>query len=415
MTLEKKTLPETANEYLLMGIAASLPFSIVFNSYLIIAWVVNALVFLPGPKFPSSALRNRVLPLYVGFYLLHIIGLLWTQNTETGLKDLETKLSLLAFPLGIGAWLRLKESDRDKVLWVFVGACTLGSLLCYGNAFYRFSLTGETKYFFYHELGGFIDMHAVYYSMYCCFSVLIVLRSVLSRHYDHLIDWRLIGLILLALYIVGFVLMLSGRGQIVALGAIIFTGIIWVFYQRKKLWQGILLTLAAAGLLLAGILFNPVNKNRFQEAINYNNEYGIEKSWGGRALRLLKWDCALTILKSEWLGGVGTGDVQDQLQACYQEKNYVPLLLNNARYNAHNQFFQTWLGLGVLGLAFFVAILAQGFYLSFIRKDYLYTAFLVLFLAICLTESTLAVQKGIVFFCFFNSLFLFKSNKEAAS
>jgi len=42
---------------------------------------------------------NSVILLFLSFYLLHLIGMIHTENVIDGLLELETKFSLLFFPL----------------------------------------------------------------------------------------------------------------------------------------------------------------------------------------------------------------------------------------------------------------------------------------------------------------------------
>jgi O-antigen ligase len=132
----------------------------------------------------------------------------------------------------------------------------------------------------------------------------------------------------------------------------------------------------------------------FTRSLAYNPVY----------IRSIQWQCSFEILKTNAVVGVGTGDVQPYLQECYQAKAFWGHL---ARYNAHNDYFEEALRHGLLGLFIYLVSLFYPLYLSLKQHQYMYTAFLLLFMCCCMTESMLNTQKGAVYFAFFNSLFAF--------
>ncbi|MCX8491977.1 MAG: O-antigen ligase family protein, partial [Cyclobacteriaceae bacterium] len=101
---------------------------------------------------------------------------------------------------------------------------------------------------------------------------------------------------------------------------------------------------------------------------------------------------------------VGVGDVQNKLQEVY--KRYFLKYSYMEKFNAHNEYVQTLLGLGFVGLIILLFTLAFPFYLAYKKQEIIYILFIALFAYCCITESMLHVQKGIVFYAFFNSLFL---------
>ena len=95
--------------------------------------------------------------------------------------------------------------------------------------------------------------------------------------------------------------------------------------------------------------------------------------------------------------GYGIGDVQSQLDSCYESNN---LGLKAGQYNSHNQYFFVWLSAGILGLSLFLYWLY--YYLRFAIKsnDWLMLAIIILYAVVFLFENVLSRQSGVVFFCF---------------
>ncbi|MEM6963283.1 MAG: hypothetical protein AAF573_00870, partial [Bacteroidota bacterium] len=104
--------------------------------------------------------------------------------------------------------------------------------------------------------------------------------------------------------------------------------------------------------------------------------------------------------------GVGTGDIQDELNKIYQKRNLQTELQYNQ--NTHNQYLQTTATLGILGGTWLLVLYFLPFYQAFRHKDYLYCLFILLILLAFLTESILQTQRGTMLVGFFHSLFFAK-------
>lgn len=388
--------------------------------------VVVALTFLLQPYLNSYAIGGLVLGwmlifrfqfkwntdlktafFYAGFYVLHIAGLLYTDHLDTAGYDLETKASILIIPLIYVAFKALTKEQVENLLVLYVCSVLIGSLVTLGLAFTQYLETGAINQFFYHDLSNLISMHAIYLSMYVCFAILILLQWLVSAWDKHSGMGLQIGLIVLVFYLFSYNILLSARMPTLALCLVVFAGILKVFYDRRGLFTGISIIVLTTGILLAGIYFSPVNKQRYKEALDARSIENSRHLQDGRTLRLMKWDCCVELLKSHWLFGLGTGDVQYNLNECYKSKQYTYLIAEGRQYNAHNQYFQTWLGLGIIGLVWFLGLLMHSLYAAWQRRYYLHVGFVVMFAIVNITESTLPVHKGVVFFMFFNTLLLY--------
>jgi O-antigen ligase len=205
---------------------------------------------------------------------------------------------------------------------------------------------------------------------------------------------------------------LAGRTHIIFL---IFGFVIYLALRIKRKYGIFKSTFAAfligVFLIIVAFLF-PANREKFKEAFNYGNEYGVDKKWGDKQIRFLIWDCALKLVRANILFGVGTGDTQDELQSCYIRNDYYTLtFFENTKFNAHNQFLEIFIEFGFWGLAVFVINLYCSTIFAVKNKEWLYFVFIILFAVSCLTESLLERRNGIVFFAFFNSFLLLYNQK----
>jgi O-antigen ligase len=99
--------------------------------------------------------------------------------------------------------------------------------------------------------------------------------------------------------------------------------------------------------------------------------------------------------------GVGTGDTQGELNRGWRRielDQVVPGL------NAHNQYLQTYLAIGLVGGAILLLALLIPLVLAMRHGELLYVQFLVLVLLCFLTESYLIRQHGAMFYATVNAL-----------
>ncbi len=409
-TFFSRSSSEKRNYFLLLLIVVTFPytFKAQINSILIILLIANWL--LQG-NFIS---KNKFTYVFIFFYILHIVGLFFSDNRNEGLFELEKKLSLFIFPLIFSNIPVLSPKQIKNIFLGFVISCFTASVICLCYALFQYVAYNDNQYFSYHPLVQIIGMHAIYMAMYICLCIFIIVYYYGNIVFEETGLLKKLIFFFSIIYFVVFLFLLSARAEIVAFFIIAFAGIFIYAFKRRKVIQAF--GLAGILLLFFAILiyFNPQNKERFKEAINYKSQYSIDKQWGGRAERLLMWDCSMDLVKDNLLTGVGTGDAQGELNTCYKTKNYGALLYYpDTQYNSHNQYLQTTIDIGILGLAVLLIcffMVAKG---AIDVKNYLGLSFIILFAICSFTESMLESNKGIVFYSFFSSLFLFHQYKES--
>ncbi|MEO6304055.1 MAG: O-antigen ligase family protein, partial [Bacteroidia bacterium] len=136
------------------------------------------------------------------------------------------------------------------------------------------------------------------------------------------------------------------------------------------------------------------------------DEFMNERNINGHSLtmRLYFWKAAAFLIKQNIVFGVGTGDVQSELNKTYVETNSP---LNKDWYKRpHNQFITITVALGVIGLLIF---LFSFIYPVINLNKYLHPLFWPYFLILCISfilEDTLETQAGLSFYAFFYSVFI---------
>ena len=148
-------------------------------------------------------------------------------------------------------------------------------------------------------------------------------------------------------------------------------------------------------------------QGRIQEAVNSISDEKLSYTTTGA--RMLIWKSALELFLEKPLFGYGTGDVKHELVGVYKKYNYD--YLADYQLNAHNQYLQMLIAIGLIGSIIFWAYLIFPVFEKNFFSNMVYAGFIFLILVNFLTESMLETQAGVVFYAFFNSLLYFNRDK----
>ncbi len=394
---------------ILVLLVASLPFYLEISNVLIGVGAFFTLLHAFMTTRWSALKIDRLVIAFLAYFTLDVIGLLYTEseNLSTGLFTLDKHQALVLVPL-IFADLTIDRKQRQVLLSVFVGTCFVASLICLGVVMYE-SITEYDKVL--HEwlsthdrLADPINMHAVYLALYLSLAVFIILDS-LKNNYRRF-SWMKIALMtLLVFYLLAFITALGARTAIAGLMLIIITNII--IYSREQRSYKLYIFAAIMPLLVAGFIWiNPVVRIRFMDMLKSSYE---NSNYGSYFARTHIWVPGLEAIHENLLIGVGTGDHQTELNKKYLKYNFTEGV--RLEFNMHSQYLQTALNFGLVGLV----VLLGNFYTQvrqgLRRRDFLYLSFIALFMLACVTEATLVLNKGTVFFVVLSFIF-YKSKAD---
>lgn len=138
------------------------------------------------------------------------------------------------------------------------------------------------------------------------------------------------------------------------------------------------------------------------------DKFNQKDYFNGLQFRLLQWRFVPEILtenKSWWLG-VSPGEAQDLLNKKFISKNmYTGDPARGTRgyliYNTHNQFLETLLQSGIIGLVVLLIICMSLVKIAAQKKDRMLSFVILLLIAWLFTESAFETQYGIIIFTFF--------------
>lgn len=402
---------EVIYTWLYIAIVYSMLLLTYLNSLLIILLAVFWLFF-SEKKFNIRTEKTKLMLLFISLYLIGVAGLIYTSNTQAGLATLKTKSALFFFPLIFGTTNVFSSAILKKILNHFLIAAALASLAGIGYGLYNFIQTGNVEQV---TGSGILLFHAfrpVLMGQFCLLAVIIAFQKLPAATAKlKWLLWTFIGVITLMIFLLSIRL-------IIFCWLLVVLFFLWKQISSRK--NRLLLIATVIAILIVSAFTLPMLKQQWRELFDFSKSNSIVldrdssmgKSWGGKTLRVAIWQCSAGILKKHWLTGVGTGDVQDSLQQAYENRMFYFASRHN-RYNAHNQYLQVALANGLPGLLILLCCIAIPLlhYRKYFSGD-VYWLFLLLFTAAGLTESLLEVNKGIVWYSFFNSIFAFGFYKK---
>lgn len=374
---------------------------------------IFCILFFAGWLFLSSKKYNKkrigIAFVLGSVYLLTLLGYFNSENTEHALFRIQQKVPLLMFPLIFATSTIFSPQSKQKIFYAFSFSVMSFCLYCIGSVLWNWLSTGRVENNTGYNLIPFTDAYPFMVGVFCIFCI--------SFHFENLLKQRRLLLTeLLPLFISWFMILLLANVMVLITGSLVT-----VYYSLKIFSKPLLRFLVLAGVILifaSTIFLNQSLRNKLNLLTDFSPQSNIEldrdaslgRSWDGKALRIAIWRSSKELVYNNLWLGLGTGDVQDELQKTYETRKFYFASRYN-RYNAHNQYIQQLLTHGIAGLLF---LLAGIFFPLFKNRNLMYSSYLIflfVFAAICLTESILDINKGIVWYSFFNSIFVFSENK----
>jgi O-antigen ligase len=333
--------------------------------------------------------------LLITLFILYAFSLLYTENITSGLEKLETKLSLFFLPLGFFLTKLSIKEHLGALFRAFVEGVFLGGVISLIHSGILTYYSGDVNHFFYSGFGLF--HHTSYAAMYTCTALIIIYYYAFKPNkIFHFSPW--VNLLLIITFSL-FIGLLLSRTALLVLFIIHFSALTyWIIFQRKYL-LGTLSFLAIAGVFSALMLTHNGFNQRVKGALDFSKEHEHSATMKRAALWKINWQLA----QQNPIFGVGDGDVAFHQEKVYFEKGNQ--VLKKYSLNAHNQYLQTLVALGWIGL---FALLTPYIYLSirhYRSRFWLPIFILCVILINFVTESMLETQSGVAFISFYLALF----------
>lgn len=387
-----------------------------YSKLLTIAIVSSVLLFLLKEDLLArviSVFKNRIFILLLLFYFLHIVSFFLSDDKEYAAKDLETKLSLILFPLlffGSGGF---NYTKREWIEKSFLFGILFSIVLCiyyaivqsfnnpYSDGSFNISiwadmldknwlwllLTGNS-FFNYDSYSHFI--HPSYFAVYLTFATFLMTRK--DKFGQYLMPNKIIRNTLAFLLIFNVFLLQSRAGL---LGIFVYT--IWILVVASKKTKISVMYIFLILLISLAILFN----GRFERLTSSFSNFSWE-NLKKTEIRFSIWNESFQLISTKPIFGHGIGDAKFELIKQY-EKNNLTIAAEN-KLNAHNEFLEILIQLGFIGLLIFLAILLYPMHIFESKVDmWIYLFFLTLITLHLIFESMFERIAGISFIMYFYS------------
>ncbi len=347
-----------------------------------------------------SKLGRIAISLLIVLYGLYCLSMLYTNDVAEGFSILSHKLPMLIIPIYflVGGVSFLSHKRLLCLGYCFTAGCTSLSIYFIFSCLWKI-LFADASYqilFFTHE----IVPHHTYSAMYFLLSMTFL--YLMERRYGSCMSaWMkiFIGVCILFLLIITF--LIQSRSGVLCLIILCLAALCDILFIRKKRRLGLILT----GMILAGILsstlllddrFNRLNAT-LKEIVSGNTE----------DTRFEIWSNACQVIQQNPILGVGIGDRMADLEANhrvqfhYSDTPWHP-------FNPHNQFLDTWVCVGILGLLTLISLFLLPLLHAWRSKprNSLLLVFVFITAVAALVESILERQMGVIFFCFAYCLLL---------
>ncbi|MBX7181962.1 MAG: O-antigen ligase family protein [Bacteroidia bacterium] len=400
------------NQACWLGFAILLPFGPIWSTWLILPLVILGIGIRIQSKQTISNQSSFPFPgLMIVFWLLTLASVLYSSNQTEALTKTIQKAAFLLFPI----LYFLNPSGilvHSKFRTYYIFSVCLSLLSCYLASFYEYLSLGDHHFYY----SSFVRwMHPSYFSLH-----LLLASSIL------LYDLKTISLKtiptknqLFSFFI--FLFIQIGLANTASKAGIIIDGILLIFFSYIVLKNArygqfrfiILLVLAGFSLFFLSKT-SLLEKTRFKSLLTYVKSGGEKADAGdSNRMRTQIYQASIEVAKENWLFGVGCGDVMDELENYYQRLNLrIPA---ERTYNPHNQFLQTTISNGILGLILLLTMFMGGFWAGIKYQSPVFLSFLFICFVHFMFESMLERQNGIYFFCFIYLLLLPSKSSTVSS
>lgn len=369
--------------------------------------------------------ENPSVFLFIGLYLLYVIGIFYTSETSEGWISLEQKLFLIGLPVIVSSSSTLSQNHLRLLLVTFVFsnlALTLfnigytGKLWImderplnnfdiYTNANFENSGYANDVWsrFSYISLSNQI-LDPTYFSFYLvfCIAVLIFSENNLSKR----MKW------IIGVWFSLFILLLASRMGIFLLDMILILTILFKLELSPS--KKVLASIAVVVSMIIAIFLFPVTRFRMiEEPLSTSRQLPSDATqWNSTNLRLMEWESGVSGIQETGIFGTGTGGTWRTLNHFASKQN---LGVFSGEFNVHNQYLETMLEIGVAGLIVLMLSYLVPLFHAFKTRNYLLFSLTLIVCFSSLTESILERAHGLIFFTTFASILMYSGSYDTAA
>ncbi len=366
-------------------------------SLIIVVWAVVALFSHRWLYLFKKLRKPHIMAwLFAALFAMSMLALaFFTENTANGWFKIEIKLSYIVLPFLLLPSIELSPHKKRHVMWSFLAGNILAGIVSLVVASSHYNSDGQNA-FYYTHLSFF--HHTSYFACYLTFALVILFFDfkLFSKRPK---KWVYISV---GFFIFVMIYLLSSKAGLLAL-LMVCTAIMATYIFRKFSFAKLIGALVIIGSLSI-LFFSNTRMVSTTHTIAHSQNKNTDTGESTQS-RILVWQVSAELIQENWILGTSPGDASDILVEAYHNKGY-----SQAEYkklNCHNQFLETFLMQGIVGLLLLIAVfVAPMLHLKF-RNINLFSFFLFVCGFNFLFESMLEKQSGIIFFVFFYIFFIY--------
>lgn len=333
-------------------------------------------------KFSKDFLKNSIIITGLLVLLLDLFTAI-LRNSDFEFIIRESRISFLLIPLVF--W--LTKDKLEKLRIPLLTSLVIGVLVyifyAYGYLIHFYanvlSIRGfEFNHYLLYDLRENVpgSYHHTYIGLYMTFSIAILLNYVPKKR-----QFSFMGL---ALFIfLNQVLLGSKLTLLLSLFLLVFS--VFKFFKQNKIM--------AVGIFgIFGLVFLLVTILMYKSGVINSLDFSTSN-------RIESWRCAFQgFLEKPFSGHGNTASII-----------YIENCITSNAISTHNQYLEELINYGLFG--FWLPIYFTFLFLKS-KRDVLFRVFMIVIILISCFENTLSLQRGILFFVFFASVFLFQGKKK---
>ena len=369
-----------------------LPFGSNYLSLIIITWCFISFFHINKDEF-KKGLLNRKLQLCLLFFIITILSAIISNNKIESVISIEIKLSFIIFPY-LTFCFKWPIELIKRCFISFVSGCFFACIYLIIRALiYKYN--NHSEYFFYSLFSKFL--HTAYFSMY-----LLLAISIIIIYYTKWFNSQKNIIYSSYIFIFTFGICIILCSSKIGILSLLIIAIILFYYKFKTILSLKNIGVFILSLSLIIITINkllPNSLDRFNSLTNISLKHQDKKSSESTTLRILIWEQSINLIKNNFLLGTGVGDANDELYKKYQS-NGIDVAFDE-KLNAHNQFLQTFIGIGLFGFILLCIISIGQIFIAYNKKNILMFVFFIIISLNFFVESMLQTSAGVLFFVFF--------------
>lgn len=376
--------------------AAAMPIGYHLGIWMAVVFLATSVIkIIAQKKIGNSSLSNvQKIALFASilYLLVMTMSLIWSEDLKTGIDNVLSQVGLVLFPLCFLLTDTKYLTSRNIQVLGYAFLFSIFAVFCF--FLFKASLRVASGDVFISVVNSFDLRHHAYTSLYANIAIIFT-YYVMSKKWNKSKVWLRIVLFFLLVIFECYVVIVNSRAGVISNVFIVVACLVHFFIKHSN-WKIIVPTLwlVVGSIVLINIIFpNRINKIvKIIENVNEDTRSDI-------------YSVNMQLAKDAPIYGFGVGDYRSEQIKRYHSDNFEKGIINE--YNAHNQYIESYLAAGVLGLVAFLFMTLSPVWASLCEKQKdSFFVFLIVFVVMFgfLFESLLNRQMGLLFIAYLFSV-----------